>query len=308
MGGSAACLDPLNPQSWLTMVETRPSQTPDTTVRQFWIAFAALILAFAPTLWDLGVDWWTDSNYSHGFLVPVISGYLIWKKRERLMALMNSPERTVGWAGTATLTIAALWFALGSGAAEYFTARVAFVLAVAGVTMSVCGKGVFRAIWFEIAFLLFMIPIPYVIYYALTTPLQLFATKLSMVALSVVGVPAVQEGNVIHLEGISLEVAEACSGIRSMISLAALGALWAWSVSARPVGKAILFLATVPIAIATNVFRVFMTALLAYASDVAVTEEPTHSIMGMSVFVVAFILFFAFAGVTRGLFSERRPS
>lgn len=269
------------------------------------IALTALVAVYAPALVDLVSDWWNDANYSHGFLIPLISVYLLRKDRTRLNAALARPAEAGAGAGAALLIAALGLYALGNGAAEYFTVRVSFVLALSGATLYFYGPTVLRAVWFPLVFLFFMIPWPYVIYYAATFPLQLLATKISMVALNAIGVAAVQQGNIIHLSGMSLEVAEACSGVRSMISLLALGALYAYLTQARTTGRLIVFVSTLPIALATNAIRVFFTAVLAYAAEAPVTEEPWHSALGLSVFVMAFIMLFIVSALTTKLLGEK---
>ncbi len=254
------------------------------------LSFVTLFLVYSPVLVDLVSDWWNDANYSHGFLVPLVSGYLLWKKREKLTKSVGDSSKF----GLPVLAIALALFVVGSAGAEYFTVRVSFVIALAGLTLFHFGAGFLRAIWFELGFLLFMIPLPYVIYYSLTFPMQLFATKVSIKALEIVGVPAVQQGNVIHLSGISLEVAEACSGIRSMLSLLALGALYAYFSQVSALKRSALFLSTIPITVFVNAARVFITAVLAFTVGSEVTEEPLHSLMGLSVFVMAFVILLIF--------------
>ena len=229
-------------------------------------------------------------------MIPLISGYLLWKDRRELAETI-ALRRGAGARALIALTAAMGLYILGNGAAEYFTVRLSFVLALTSLAWYFFGAPFLKRAWFSLLFLFFMIPWPYVIYYAATFPLQLLATKISMVALNIVGVPAVRDGNIIHLPGISLEVAEACSGVRSMISLLALGALYSYLTQKRLWARGALFLSTLPIALATNAIRVFLTALLAYAAEAPVTEEPWHSALGMSVFVIAFLLLFLFSGL-----------
>lgn len=256
--------------------------------RRAGFSFVALTAVYAPVLADLVSDWWTDSNYSHGFLIPLISGYLLWKKRERLTKSVGSSSQL----GLPLLALALALFVLGSAGAEYFTVRVSFIIALSGLVLFHFGASFLREMWFELGLLLFMIPLPYVIYYSLTFPMQLFATKVSIKALGLIGVPAVQQGNIIHLSGISLEVAEACSGIRSMLSLLALGALYSYFSQKSAIKRGALFLSTIPIAVLVNSVRVFITAVLAYTVGAGVTDEPLHSLMGLSVFVMAFTILF----------------
>ncbi len=139
-----------------------------------------------------------------------------------------------------------------------------------------------------------MSPIPYVIYFSATFPMQLLASKVTVFLLDGLGMPVIRQGNIIHLANQSLEVAEACSGLRSLISLLALGAIYGYLTQKRFSGKIILFLSTIPIAMIGNIFRVFITSIIVYTFEADVTAEPIHSTMGASVFVVAFILLLIF--------------
>ncbi len=270
--------------------------------RQAYLSFGLLVLVYAPVLVDLVSDWWNDPNYSHGFLVPVVSGYLLWKKRDKLAGSAGESSKF----GLPLLALALALFVVGSAGAEYFTVRVSFIVALAGLTLYHFGAAFLRQVWFELGFLLFMIPLPYVIYYSVTFPMQLFATKVSIKALALIGVPAVQQGNIIHLSGISLEVAEACSGIRSMLSLLALGALFSYFSQRGPIKRSALFLSTIPIAVITNSARVFITAVLAFTIDAQVTEEPLHGLMGLSVFVMAFALLLIFNALLSKIPSHKK--
>lgn len=253
-----------------------------------YVPFVVLLGIYLPTLYDLVVDWYQDSNYSHGFLVPLVSGYLLWQKRAELGKI----TRQVDNRGLILVVLGLLFFVLGNGAAEYFTVRFSFVLTLFGLVYYLMGLEFVRKTWFELFFLLFMIPIPYVIYFSATFPMQLLASKITAGVLNFIGMGVVRQGNIIHIPGYSLEVAEACSGMRSLISLLALGALYAYLTQKRFSAKLILFLSTIPIAVVANVFRVFVTSLLAYTVSNEVTQEPLHTLMGLSVFVVAFILLF----------------
>jgi len=172
-----------------------------------------------------------------------------------------------------------------------------------GIVLYHFGSSYFKAIWFSLFFLLFMIPIPYVIYFSVTFPMQLLASKITVVILDTIGMTAIRQGNIIHLSNQSLEVAEACSGVRSIISLLALGALFAYFYQKRFYAQVTLFLSTIPIAVVANIFRVFVTSIIVYTTpELKVTDEPLHSIMGASVFVVAFILLFVVGAILRKIF------
>jgi len=279
----------------ITSPESQPSE--QLGDRLWLLPFAVVFLVYLPTLYDLVLDWYHDSNYSHGFLIPLIVGYFLWKKRDRLAAAPRRQERF----GLLIVAAAMGLFIVANAAAEYFTLRVSMILTILGLVWYLFGKRVVRLSLFEISLLLFMIPIPYVIYYAATFPMQLLASKITVAALNVLGAGAVRQGNIIHLAGTSLEVAEACSGIRSLISLLAMGAIYAHLSQTRPWSRLTLFVSTIPIAVIGNVARVFVTSLLVYALGIEVTAEPWHTMMGLIVFVVALVLLFAEAALLRRL-------
>jgi len=256
-----------------------------------------LFLIYLPAIIDLVADWYNDANYSHGFLVPVISFYLIWKDRRALLGIMSKPSAP----GLIIVIIGMLLFILGNGASEYFTVRLSLVVTIFGLALYHFGSEIIKKSWFAIAFLVFMIPIPYVIYFSATFPMQLLASKVTTVLLNIIGMPVVRQGNIIHLPEQALEVAEACSGMRSLVSLLALGAIYAYVSQKKMTAKIILFFSAVPIAVLGNIFRVFATSVIVYTTDLNITDEPFHSIMGASVFVVAFILLFIFGAILRRL-------
>ncbi len=251
----------------------------------FAIPLVALVAVYGPALADLVSNWAEDSNYSHGFLVPLVAGWLAWQKRAELARL----ETAIDWRGLAVLVAALALFVVGNGASEFFTIRFSFVLAVVGLTWWLLGWAVIRTLWFAFAFLVFMIPIPYVIYYMISFPLQALATDITVTVLDIIGMTVVRQGNIIHISGHSLEVAEACSGIRSLVSLLALGALYAYLTQKTLWAQTTLFLITIPLAVIGNVIRVFLTTIAVSGGMTSILVEPWHSIMGMLVFVIAFV-------------------
>lgn len=263
-----------------------------------YIPLGLLLVIYLPALYDLVLDWATDPNYSHGFLVPIVSGWLIWKKKDEFSKITFKTDS----AGLFFLIVGLIFFVLGNGAAEYFSLRFSFVLTLTGLLWFMLGRQLIHLIWFELFFLLFMIPIPYVLYYATTFPMQLLASKITAGVMNMIGMGVVRQGNILHIQGYSLEVAEACSGIRSLISLLALGALYAQMTQNRFSGKLLLFLSTIPIAVIGNVIRVMITSLIAYTITTDITSEPTHSALGMIVFVVAFVLLFIFGAILNRVF------
>jgi len=255
------------------------------THRQIYLLVGLIAVLNLGILWDLVADWIRDDNYSHGFLVIPIAAWLFWRKRDTLVFPAESSKL-----GLLVVLAGSVGIIFGVAASEYFTTRFSLVLMVTGVSLYYLGLENFRKVWFSFVFLLFMIPIPAIIYFSATLPMQLMASKVTVVLLETVGVPVSRSGNIIYLPDFVLEVAEACSGLRSLVTLLALGAIYGNLYLPGRVLPIILFVATVPIAIVTNVFRIFVTAIGAYAISKELAEDFLHEISGMIVFVSALIL------------------
>jgi exosortase len=255
------------------------------THRYPYLLVALLVVLNIPVLTSLISDWMRDGNYSHGFFIIPISIWLFYRERKRLVF----PAKNSGW-GMALVVVGAIGMILGIAAGEYFTTRVSMVLVLSGIAWYYLGSSNFRKVWFAFFFLLFMIPIPSIIYYAATLPMQLLSSKVTVGLLKIIGMPVARNGNIIMLPNYSLEVAEACSGLRSLVTLMALGALYAYLKMPGRTLPVILFAATVPIAIVTNIFRIFVTAVGAYAISKDLAESFLHELSGLLVFITALIL------------------
>ncbi len=247
--------------------------------------FAALLFAlFYDVLADLVLEWRTDDDMSHGFFVPVIAGYVAWQIRDRWLAV---ELRSNAW-GLALVAWGGFQMVAGTLGAEMFIARTALVISLAGMLLYIGGFGLIRTLAFPLFLLLFMIRIPNIIYSQLTLPLQMFASAVAEHALSALGVPVLREGNILHLAHRSLSVVEACSGIRSLLSLAFLAVVYAYLFDDKPWMRAALLVLTVPIAVGANAFRVTATGLISnYKPELA--EGFFHSLEGWLVFLVAFV-------------------
>ncbi len=250
-----------------------------------YIIIALLTLTNIPMFVDLIGDWYHDDNYSHGFFIIPISIYLYYSKRK---TLIFPAKHSI--AGLILFIIGLLFIILGTAASEFFTTRIGFVFALTGFVYYTIGSNNFKKVWFAFFFLIFMIPIPSIVYYAATLPMQLFATKVTVFLLEFIGVPVARNGNIIALPNYMLEVVEACSGLRSLMTLLALGALYSYTKMPGKVLPILLFCATIPIAIATNIFRIFTTAIGAYAISKEIAEDFLHELSGLLVFVTALIM------------------
>ncbi len=250
-------------------------------------ALAVATAFYAPVLAELGRDWWRDPNYSHGLLIPLISAFLIWRQKDRLRQLPVRPSK-VGMLGI--LGALALWI-VGAAGAEVFTQRVSYVgLLFSGVVFFL-GWGWARVVAFPLALLLLAIPLPYIIYYSLTNPMQGLAAKVAVGGLKVLGVPVVAQGNIIHLPNTTLEVAEACSGIRSLYAFLSLGALLAYWMPVPVWGRVLVFLVTIPLSVVGNAVRVWGTSLGAYVVGPSVTKGLVHELFGLIIFASALVIF-----------------
>ncbi|PYO02269.1 MAG: exosortase [Candidatus Rokuibacteriota bacterium] len=259
------------------------------------VMFAVLLGAlYANVLPELVSDWWEDANYSHGFLVPLFSAYLVWQRREVIRATECRPS----WWGLGVILIGIASLVLGHVGAEAFLNRSSLIVILAGLILFHAGGPVLRAVMFPLAFLLFMIPLPAIVFYAVAFPLQGLAAQNAAWTLDHLGVPVLIDGNVIHLSHISLGVTEACSGIRSLISLLALALGWAALVMPGGIAMAIFAAVTIPITILANAARVVMTGLVGQWFGRQYAEGFFHMASGWIIFVFAF---FCLLAVDRGL-------
>jgi exosortase len=251
-----------------------------------------LLLAFGFLYWDVIVkllhDWQHDDNYSHGFLIVPIALYFAWERRDRLKAAPLAPS----WLGVVLLLGSLATLIAGVLGAELFLTRVSIVGAVAGTVLFMLGWQHLRILTLPILFLLLMIPIPAIIFNQIAFPLQLLASRFGEVTLQAFHIPVLREGNVITLANTQLEVAEACSGIRSLISLLTLGIVYGYFVHPSAWVRTVIALATIPVAILANGLRVAGTGVAAHYYGPAAAEGFFHTFSGWLVFLVAFGMLF----------------
>jgi exosortase len=248
----------------------------------------ALLWLYAPVLSHLAGQWIHDPNYSHGFFVPAFSLYVLWQERDRLRAVPLRPS----WSGLLILLLAVTVLIAGVLGAELFLSRVSLLIAIAGVVILMYGWNHLRAAMFPWLFLLLMIPIPNILFNQITFPLQLLASKVAAVTLPTFGVPVLREGNVIQLPVMALEVAEACSGIRSLMSLTTLAIIYGYLLETRLSLRVVLALASIPIAVIANSLRIVGTGLLVQYWDPEKAEGFFHAFSGWLIFVVSLSLLF----------------
>ena len=243
---------------------------------------------YIPILGPLVKQWATDPNFSHGFFVPLFVGFVLWQDRKRLAAIPQSPS---SW-GLPVILFAASILLLGVFGAELFLSRVSLILLIGGLVIFFSGWRMLRAILFPLLILILMIPIPTIVLNQITFPLQILASKLAAWSLPLCGVPVLREGNVINLPAMPLEVAQACSGIRSLLSLATLTIMYGYLLETRVWLRVVLALASIPIAVAANGFRIFGTGLLVQYWDPDKAQGFFHEFSGWLIFVVSLLLLF----------------
>jgi len=297
----------------------------------------ALVFAYATVLGKLGHDWWTDENYSHGLLIPFIIGFILWSQRERLARTSRTSERPAMFWGLAVVGFALLALWAGTAGAELYMQRTSLVLMLGGTILYFWGFRLLRLLTVPLFLLLLAIPIPAIIFNKIAFPLQLFASRCAVWAMTVFDIPVLRQGNVIELMPLGarvtkkLEVVEACSGIRSLMTLVTLAVVFAYFTHPRgdddrnepgaqascpptpesgnvEVDKmsalrsrlkffgfwraAIIVLSAVPIAIFTNAVRVSGTGILARYYGTQVADGFFHTFSGWVIYVVASLMLF----------------
>lgn len=275
----------------------------------FWRgALIALVLLwlYSDVLRRLATDWWIDENYSHGLLLPFISGYAIWSLRDQLNQTQCKPQRGLG----TVLMLAAVFLLLaGTVGAEFYISRVSFILALASLTLYFFGVAHLRLLVFPLGLFLLAIPIPAILFNQIAFPLQLIASDYAARTINLLGIPALREGNVIELANMKLQVVEACSGIRSLMALATLSVTYAYFAESYWWRRIVLVAAVIPIAIIANAARVAGTGVMAHYKGVEAAEGFMHSFSGWLVFIVAMLMLLAVARVmnfTASIFKRAR--
>ncbi len=253
-----------------------------------WIS-GVMLVSFYPMLERLVQQWMNDDDMGHGFFVPVVAAYIAWQRKDEILEI----EMKRNYWGLVVMLYAAVQYVLGTIAAELFLTRTAIVFSIAGAVLFTGGFQLLKKVGFPIFLLGFMVPIPAVIYNQITFPLQMFASGVAEKTLLLLGIPVLRDGNILELAEHKLSVVEACSGIRSLLSLTFLSLVYGFFFESRGWMRAMLLFATVPIAIAANAFRVSMTGVLyEYKSEWA--EGFFHTAEGWVIFMIALSLLLMF--------------
>jgi exosortase len=253
------------------------------------VAATPLVVAlgwlYADVIPALVRQWTADPDYSHGFFVVPLAAFFTWECRD---ALARTPVRP-HLAGLVVLAASLIVFIAGRYGSELFLTRVSMIGVLAGLILFLAGRAYLRILVFPLAFLLFMIPLPAIVFNQIAFPLQLLASRLGEMTISASGVPVLREGNVLLLPGRTLEVAEACSGIRSLLSLLMLAIVLGYFSERRIGPRVAIAIAAIPIAVIANAIRVAGTGLASYWISPAAAEGFFHSFSGWLMFVVALV-------------------
>ena len=246
---------------------------------------AMLIVCYAPVLRALVRQWDKDPDMGHGFFVPLIAAFIVWQYREELAAIQPEPN----WWGLVVVGWGGIQLIVGTLGAELFTARMAFVITLIGIVWTIGGTVILKKLAFPLFLLFFMVPIPAVIYSAVTFKLQILASQLADGALTVLSIPVLREGNVLELPNQKLSVVDACSGIRSLLSLTFLSLVYGYFFERKTWVRVVLFFSTIPIAIVANASRVTITGIITQVKA-ELAEGFFHEAEGWVIFMVALVM------------------
>jgi exosortase len=254
---------------------------------QQWIPWATIVVLLVAIYFRIAIklvgDWYNIPDYSHGFLVPLFAGFLVWDNRNAIRATPVRPS----WAGIGLIVFALVVLILGVYGVELFTSRISFVFLLAGLIWTFFGRPMLKRLLFPLFVLVLAIPFPAIVFNQITFPLQLLASRLASMVLPLLGVPVLQDGNVIELPVMKLEVAEACSGIRSLMSLFTLAVFYGYFLEKTTTRRVILALASIPIAVAANVARIVGTGLFVQYWDPVKALGFFHEFSGWVMFVIS---------------------
>lgn len=255
---------------------------------KFGLLLSLWLVVFFPLYPGLFETWLKNSNNSHGILVPFISLYFIWQLRDKIVHL--EAESYIG--GAVVLAISLFLYLVSYTGSVTFVARLMMVFSLYGLILFTLGKKFFNTLRFPLFFLIFLVPVPESIVNEIALPLQLFATTVSAYLLKALAISVYQEGNLLYFTQTQLEVAQACSGIRSIVSLGMISVIFAYMSEELLWSKIILIFSAIPIALVANIFRVTATGLLANFFGEQVAQGFLHEFSGFLVFFFGLMLLY----------------
>ena len=253
---------------------------------QLALLSGAFIFSFQDVMLSLWRSWGSSEDYSHGFFIVPIALYIVWQKRRWLAGLQTHPSTAGGWYLAVLLT--------GSIVARYAEivtlSSMFMVLTLASLILFVAGWEYLKELLFPLTLLFFMIPIPEQVYSALTVPLQLLVSHISVATAILLDIPTYREGNVIHLPGHTLEVVQACSGLRSLMSLITINLIMGYLFLRSTLLRSVMLVSALPLAILVNCLRVFITIIILHFFQFDLTDGSVHTLFGATMFLVALLL------------------
>ena len=267
---------------------------------QAGIFFTAFVAIYYPFIAPMVEDWATNDNYSHGYFIPFISLYLVYEMRNELRAL-KAPASN--W-GLPIMLLGLVQLIIGKAGSEFFVQRTSMIVVLFGASLFLLGRQHTKKTWFPITYLIFMVPLPAIIWNRIAFPMQLFASAVTERAIQLMGIPIFREGNVLHLVETTLEVVDACSGLRSLFTMFALSAVLAFMTKCSNIKKITLFLSAAPIAILINVIRLCLTAALASRYGEQVAHGFLHDFSGWLIFLMGLAMLL---GVKTLLTKQKSP-
>jgi exosortase len=270
-------------------------------VVRFGVLLALTLALYAPILYYMVIHWNESEDYSHGFLIAPLALYFAWERR----GLLRRVPIQGSWWGLVPLLLGTATLTIGRLGTELMNMRISFVLTLIGLVLLLLGRRVFRVLAFPLLFLFLMVPLPQSLVNVVAFPLQLVAADMAVKTLHELGISALREGNIIHLANAQLFVAEACSGLRSLMALVTLGVLFAYFFRRGIIARAIIVLSAIPIAIVVNAFRVTLTGVLTHRYGSQAAEGVIHMTEGLFTFAIAFLLLLAEAWLLQRLWRTR---
>ncbi len=252
------------------------------TAIKFLILTAVLGAVYYSELYSMVQTWAGKKEYSHGFLVPLISSYIIWTKRQELRNAIVSPE----WKGLAVLMTGVFLYIVGNVAFEPFVRQVSFIVTIIGLIYLLLGKEMLRLLIFPAGYLLFMIPLPYIVMNSIAIRLRLIDATVTFKALHSLGMPIFQDGANLELPNISLSVADLCTGILSLVAIMTLSVFYAYMTQRHIVSRLALVFISIPVAVVSNMFRLIMTVWLAYIYGQRALSSAIHEFHGTANFLI----------------------
>jgi exosortase len=272
--------------------------------RNLWAAVALIALAlvvYAPILYYMVIHWRVVEDYSHGFLIVPLALFFAWERRPQLRRAVIEPS----WWGVLPLFLGTLTLTIGRLGVELMNMRVSFVLTLIGLVLLLLGKQVFRILAFPLLFLFLMVPLPQSLVNVVAFPLQLIAADAAAGLLYLLEIPALREGNIIHLANNQLFVEQACSGLRSLMALVTLGVIFAYFFRKTLAERVIIVLSAIPIAILVNTFRVALTGVLTHHIGQEAASGWIHQTEGMFTFAIAMVLLLTEAWILKKIWPRR---